>query len=170
MGTKRNPEPHDCYENAEPDEPMFVLLGRDPIAPFIVDLWAGMREQLRGPGPKVEEASRCAEAMMQWGEVHGSGSDQIDASGVYHSLIRRRPTRGPAPEYMPKTPEQRMGYLVEECGEVLHAAGKIQRWGLESYNPELPEAQRETNRQWLARELSNLEAAIAMIREDLESL
>ena len=29
MGTKNNPGKFDCYEHAKPDEPMFVLLGRD---------------------------------------------------------------------------------------------------------------------------------------------
>lgn len=33
MGTKNNPGAFDCYANAEPDEPMFVLLGRDKHAP-----------------------------------------------------------------------------------------------------------------------------------------
>ena len=45
-------------------------------------------------------------------------------------------------EYEPKTLDQKMGYLVEECGEVLAAAGKSLRWGLDSCNPELPEAER----------------------------
>jgi hypothetical protein len=31
MGTKSNPGPFDCYAKAEPDEPMFVLLARDPL-------------------------------------------------------------------------------------------------------------------------------------------
>lgn len=29
MGTKNNPGEFDCYANAAPDEPMFILLGRD---------------------------------------------------------------------------------------------------------------------------------------------
>ena len=33
MGTKNNPGQFDCYRNAEPDEPMFVLLARDERAP-----------------------------------------------------------------------------------------------------------------------------------------
>jgi len=46
------------------------------------------------------------------------------------------------PQYEPKTTEQALGYLVEECGEVLAAVGKTQRWGLESTNPELLPEQR----------------------------
>ena len=71
------------------------------------------------------------------------------------------------PEYEPKTLEQKLGYLVEECGEVLAAVGKTQRWGLYSVNPELPPAQQETNSVWLQRELHDLERAIRIIREEL---
>ena len=49
------------------------------------------------------------------------------------------------PEYMPRTLNQKLGYLVEECGEVLAAVGKTQRWDLDSVNPELPKHQRRTN-------------------------
>lgn len=71
------------------------------------------------------------------------------------------------PYYRPKTLDQKLGYLVEECGEVLSAVGKSQRWGLESSNPELPVEDRETNREWLLRELVDLERAIALVREGL---
>lgn len=43
MGTKANPGEFDCYANAAPDEPMFVLLARDPIAPFLVSIWSSIR-------------------------------------------------------------------------------------------------------------------------------
>ena len=43
MGTKNNPGKFDCYENAEPDEPMFVLLGRDRLAGHLVSIWSKVR-------------------------------------------------------------------------------------------------------------------------------
>jgi len=43
MGTKNNPGQFDCYAKALPDEPMFVLLGRDPLAGFLTSIWAKMR-------------------------------------------------------------------------------------------------------------------------------
>ena len=67
-------------------------------------------------------------------------------------------------QYMPKTVETTLAYLVEECGEVLAAVGKAQRWGLESTNPEIPVSERETNRKWILRELKDLENAIALTR------
>lgn len=33
----------DCYHKAEEGEPKFTLLARDPLAPFMVALWAAMR-------------------------------------------------------------------------------------------------------------------------------
>lgn len=79
------------------------------------------------------------------------------------------PAQGPREAYEPECETTRLGYLVEECGEVLAAAGKSLRWGYESSNPELPVAERETNRAWLRREIGNLKAAIERIEPDLVS-
>jgi hypothetical protein len=46
MGTKNNPGKFDCYKNAEPDEPIFILLGRDMHASDAVRKWAEDREYL----------------------------------------------------------------------------------------------------------------------------
>jgi hypothetical protein len=43
MATKNNPGRYDCYANARPDEQMFVLLDRDPLAPFLVSIWSKVR-------------------------------------------------------------------------------------------------------------------------------
>lgn len=66
MGTKNNPGAYDCYENADPDEPMFVLLARDPLAPILVKLWANLREHAAGNPSKVAEARKCAVDMIHW--------------------------------------------------------------------------------------------------------
>jgi NTP pyrophosphatase (non-canonical NTP hydrolase) len=73
------------------------------------------------------------------------------------------------PQYEPKTLEQKLGYLVEECGEVLHAVGKTLRWGLDSTNPELPVDQRETNAAWLLRELLDLKGAVERAEKELRA-
>lgn len=66
MGTKNNPAPFDCYAAAHPDEPMFILLGRDPMAGLLVNIWARLRE-LAGEEPaKVAEALACARTMDVW--------------------------------------------------------------------------------------------------------
>mgnify|MGYP001591100569 CR=1 FL=1 len=72
------------------------------------------------------------------------------------------------PRYEPQDVNQALGYLVEECGEVLAAVGKTQRWSLDSVNPELPPDRQESNQKWLLRELADLSGAIARVREFLD--
>ncbi len=75
MGTKNTPGRFDCYANAEPDEPMFILLGRDPMAGALVLEWAELRKA-RGEDPeKLAEAIACAEAMNAW--AHNLGKQPI---------------------------------------------------------------------------------------------
>ena len=69
MATKNNPGKYDCYANAEPDEPMFVLLGRDPAAPDAIVQWAGKRiaaGKNEAGDEKILEALECAAAMVDY--------------------------------------------------------------------------------------------------------
>jgi hypothetical protein len=73
MGTKNNPGAFDCYKAAELDEPMFVLLGRDPSAAPLVRLWAALREmqdEVKNPS-KVEEAKKVANELEAWAKKKG---------------------------------------------------------------------------------------------------
>lgn len=60
--------------------------------------------------------------------------------------------------------DKQLAHVVEECGEVLAAAGKTQRWGPQSVNPLLPTEQQETNIKWLRRELKDLADAISRLQ------
>ncbi len=73
------------------------------------------------------------------------------------------------PRFLQAGFDKQLAHLVEECGEVLAAAGKTQRWGRESYNPLVPVDQRETNIDWLMREIADLEEAIARLRVTVQS-
>ncbi len=64
--------------------------------------------------------------------------------------------------------DKRLSHLIEECGEVLAAAGKTQRWGADSGNPLLPAEQQEKNIDWLRRELGDLKQAISRLEECLQ--
>lgn len=73
MGSKNNPGKFDCYANALPDEPMFVLLARDPDFHRLVNEWADRRERdvTCGDRPKedmalVAEARMCAALGANW--------------------------------------------------------------------------------------------------------
>jgi hypothetical protein len=79
MATKNNPGKWDCYDKAEPHEPMFVLLGRDPLAGALVELWALLKENEHPE--KLAEARECAWQLKQWSLTQGkkplSGVDAL---------------------------------------------------------------------------------------------
>jgi len=74
------------------------------------------------------------------------------------------------PKYEPKTREEKIGWLTEECGEVLKAIGKIQRFGIDSCHPDDIMRDKETNREHLEFELKDLKAAIELVEIDLRTL
>jgi hypothetical protein len=90
MATKNNPGPFDCYAAAEPDEPIFVLLGRDRHAPALLWLWCVLREMDQEDPAKITEARECAVSMIEWAATHGKksvGLGQAALAGVFE-LIR----------------------------------------------------------------------------------
>ena len=87
MGTKNKPGKFDCYDNAEPDEPMFVLLARDRLSGHLVSIWSKIRMGdmeaasavfldllakhavaygMEPDVPKATEAMDCSLAMFEW--------------------------------------------------------------------------------------------------------
>lgn len=70
-------------------------------------------------------------------------------------------------EYLPQTLHEKLAWLSEECGEVVAAIGKTWRFGVHSSNPELPEDKRETNGEWILREVQDLKEAIRLVEEEL---
>lgn len=97
MGTKRDPGAYDCYANAEPDEPLFILRGRDERAPALVEAWADA-SQKKGTAPeKVAEARSCAAEMRAWraGLVDGALAPRSELTGEkLKSAIRRFTVEG----------------------------------------------------------------------------
>lgn len=74
------------------------------------------------------------------------------------------------PLYTPTNAEAALAHLVEECGEVLAAAGKTFRFGPNSVNLELPAAEQETNLAWLLREMADLDRAMLVFRSQIDAL
>lgn len=90
MGTKANPGRFDCYANAGPDEPLFVLLARDKHAPTLLWLWSALRALDGEDAAVVDEARQCCEDMLRWAAAHGRrsvGLGQAALAGVLE-LIR----------------------------------------------------------------------------------
>lgn len=72
------------------------------------------------------------------------------------------------PRFLQSGFAKRLSHLIEECGETLAAAGKLQRWGPDSVNPLLPPDQQETNLRWLQREMVDLRGAMDRLDESIE--
>lgn len=92
MGTKNNPGDFDCHAKAAPDEPLFTLRAKDPVAPYLVIMWKqsrmgdweGMAQTLAlivddrdvqdrvstDEHVKLSEALSCASAMREWREIN----------------------------------------------------------------------------------------------------
>jgi hypothetical protein len=85
MGTRNNPGKYDCYAKAEPDEPMFILLGRDTSAPEVISQWATHRELEVKLGLRplsdlavIAEARVCAGEMVKWRLANRVSSHERD--------------------------------------------------------------------------------------------
>lgn len=72
-------QPTSCLNHSQPDEPIFVLCARDPVAARIVRAWAeryaeskGGRENLNAKqAAKYAEAHALADAMDVWARERG---------------------------------------------------------------------------------------------------
>lgn len=91
MATKNNPGTYDCYAKADPDEPMFILLGRDKHAAEVVRYWVALKSGAATTdfwrkanlalhlhnnqniihSEKLHNALDCADAMENWRRTIG---------------------------------------------------------------------------------------------------
>lgn len=74
------------------------------------------------------------------------------------------------PKYLQQGFDKCLAHFVEECGEALATAGKTQRWGPQSTNPEIAYNKRETNFAWLQRELKDVGEAIIRLQREMDKL
>jgi len=73
------------------------------------------------------------------------------------------------PKYEPKTTTEKLGWVIEECGELQASIGKTLRHGLDSCDPtdgarRNASGERERNVDWILREMADVEKAIALAR------
>lgn len=72
------------------------------------------------------------------------------------------------PKYLRPDFDFCLSHAIEEAGEFLSAAGKLQRWGPFSVNPELPPSERETNLAWMRREMQDVIEAFERLETAIE--
>jgi len=86
MGTKNKPAIYDCLAKADPDEPYFVLLGRDATASLLVVLWAETRKRLgEADKEQIAEARTCAQALRAW--AVSQGKDPRAAAEAFGEVV-----------------------------------------------------------------------------------
>jgi hypothetical protein len=90
-----------------------------------------------------------------------STEPEFETSGPFSPLgpeaTKYEPEGGSTPKYAPKTLDQKVDYLVNECGGVLEA--------LYSSGPERTAG--VTNEEWLLGKLSSLSTAIELVKNEL---
>jgi hypothetical protein len=77
MGTKLEEQenPQSCLNKAKPDEPIFVMLGSDSLAPEVIRFWASlviMRSGTEKSFDKARQALADAKQFEHYGAEHGS--------------------------------------------------------------------------------------------------
>lgn len=64
-------ELHSCFNKAEDDEPLFILLGRDASAPVALRFWIEdriKRGKNKRDDPQIQDAERVITQMQDWRE------------------------------------------------------------------------------------------------------
>lgn len=69
------------------------------------------------------------------------------------------------PEFLQEGFDKQRSHVIEECGEVVMIAGKIQRFGIHSVNPLLPVEEQVPNIDRLRSEMLDLQQAIDRLYE-----
>jgi hypothetical protein len=70
---------------------MFILLGRDPTAGFVVEFWCELKKRMRESGTsqssdeKLREARDCAASMQDWARKKGKNVEA--ALATYLNII-----------------------------------------------------------------------------------
>lgn len=79
MPTKQHPGVYDCYKSALPDEPIFVILGRDPAGPATLEFWAEKRIKL-GKVVADDDKDRIRHAIDEAKEMQDWRDRMMEAS------------------------------------------------------------------------------------------
>lgn len=93
MGTKTKPGKFDCYAQARVDEPMFVLLGRDPTAGLLVKLWTEIRAEMgRTEDAQIDEARLASFSLDAY--ASGLGKSPSEARAAFARVLKRLEAQG----------------------------------------------------------------------------
>jgi hypothetical protein len=72
------------------------------------------------------------------------------------------------PKYIQTGIDKCLAHVIEECGELIQACAKAQRWGFLSVNQELPKAEQKTNLAWMREEWNDVWNAINRLEAEID--
>lgn len=88
--TKAEQDDTSCYARAKDDEPIFVLLARDPVAWLLVMQWAGLRQALgETDEQQVKDAEACGQAMAAYCDGLGKAAKRATAHSAFYLLYKQ---------------------------------------------------------------------------------
>jgi hypothetical protein len=120
MSTKAQPGDYSCYDKAEPDEEIFVLLGRDRHAAALVRLWAEMRER-EGEDPiVVEEARECADRLEGQARALGKPVMTMESVVMFATTLKQAKEEAVAAPTAPEAVPTGYGLAAGEIVMVGH--------------------------------------------------
>lgn len=118
MGTKNNPGNFNCYAAAMPDEPIFILMGRDPAAPVAMEFWIEERQRLgkavdQDDLDKIEENRTLQGAFRRWREQNLNGPNGYPTWKEPRYLIDSDPPIRMDLSEAPSVPDHRFGEMFK---------------------------------------------------------
>jgi hypothetical protein len=90
MANKNHPGKFRCYEAAMPDEPMFVILGRDPAGPATLAFWARQRE-IMGKDQEGDDLERIVAARSESEDMFHWRAHNVDGPNGHPTWRDPRP-------------------------------------------------------------------------------
>lgn len=125
MSTKSIPGAFRCYEAALPDEPMFVILGRDPAGPATIDFWANQRIKMGKVSTdddrdRIRAAVDEAKDFQQWRDEQIAFAQENDQPPIWK--LPRIMDERPIPQFVENTRIDIVGRMRKQDAELINEA------------------------------------------------
>jgi hypothetical protein len=123
---------NDCYSRADPDEPLFTLLGRDRHGGALVALWAFMRRKEGEDPAVVADAEEAAEEMYARARSLGRPALTLDSlvtlcASLQHEREAERAEAARLASEAPKDPVGEGDWVTNAAGPFNGHVGRAEK-------------------------------------------